>query len=112
MLPGILYILYSIVMLVTDKLILKKYYFLADGSDRDFDPWYQYCGFTSMLFYFLISMRYYGLFKKLMKQVISYADTVLFKWECRCVRLQFSRSVGKTKFAVRERDANTIKVKE
>ena len=80
LLPGIVYILYSIIMVVTDKLILKEYYFLADGIDRDFDAWYQYCGFASMLFYFLISMRYYGLFKKLMKQVISYADTVLFKW--------------------------------
>ena len=80
MLPGILYILYSIVMVVTDKLVLKKYYFLADGRDRDFDTWYQYCGFASMLFYFFISMRYYWLYKKLMLQVISYADMVLFKW--------------------------------
>ena len=80
LLPGIIYILYSIVMFVTDKLILKRYYFLADGSDRDFDAWYQYCGFASMLFYFFISMRYYGLYKKLMLQVISYADLVLFKW--------------------------------
>lgn len=80
LLPGILYILYNIVMFVTDKFILKEYYFLADGTDRDFDVWYQYAGFASMLFYFFISMRYYGLYKKLMLQVISYADLVLFKW--------------------------------
>ena len=80
LLPGVVYIIYSIIMVVVDKLILKKYYFLADGRDRDFDAWYQYCGFASMLFYFLISMRYYGLYKKLMLQVISYADMVLFKW--------------------------------
>ncbi len=80
LLPGILYIVYSIVMVVTDKLILKKYFFLADGSDRDFDPWYQYAGFFSMLFYFVISMRYYSMYKKLMLQVISYADIVVFKW--------------------------------
>ena len=80
LLPGILYILYNIVMFVTDKFILKEYYFLADGTDRDFDAWYQYSGFGSMLFYFFISMRYYGLYKKLMLQVISYADLVLFKW--------------------------------
>lgn len=80
LLPGILYIVYSIVMVVTDKLILKKYYFLADGTDRDFDPWYQYAGFFSMLFYFIVCMRYYGLYKKLMLQVISYADVVVFKW--------------------------------
>ena len=80
LLPGILYIVYSIVIVVTDKLILKRYYFLADGSDRDFDPWYQYAGFLSMLFYFVLSMRYYSMYKKLMLQVISYAEIVLFKW--------------------------------
>ncbi len=80
LLPGLLYISYSIVMVVTDKLILKKYFFLADGFDRDFDAWYQFAGFFSMLFYFIISMRYYSLYKKLMLQVISYADIVVFKW--------------------------------
>lgn len=80
LLPGILYIFYSIVMVVTDKLILGEKYFLKDNSDRDFDAWYQYAGFFSMLFYFIISMRYYGMFKKLMLQVISYADVVMFKW--------------------------------
>ena len=80
LLPGMLYLFYSIIIVVTDKLILKEYYFLADGSDRDFDAWYQYSGFISMVWYFILSLRYYQLYKKLMKQVISYADVVLFKW--------------------------------
>ncbi len=80
LLPGMLYLFYSIIIVVTDKLILKEYYFLADGSDRDFDAWYQYSGFISMGLYFILSLRYYQLYKKLMKQVISYADVVLFKW--------------------------------
>ncbi len=80
LLPGILYLLYSLVIIVTDKIILKKYYFLADGMDRDFDGWYQKSGLISMILYFVISLRYYKLYKKLMVQVISYADTVLFKW--------------------------------
>ena len=79
-LPGILYLLYAVIMVVTDKLILHKYYFLADGSDRDFDSWYQWSGFFSMVFYFFLSIRYLNLYKKLMVQVISYADVVLFKW--------------------------------
>ena len=33
-----------------------------------------------MFYYFLLTLRYFNLFKKLMMQVISYADTVLFKW--------------------------------
>jgi len=80
LLPGILYLLYSLVMFVTDKIILKRYYFLADETDRDFDYWYQASGLLSMLFYFFISLRYYSLYKKLMLQVVSYADTVLFRW--------------------------------
>ncbi len=80
LLPGILYLLFSVVVVVTDKLILKKYYFLANGEDPEFDFWYQMSGFFSMLIYFFISLRYYNLYKKLIRQVISYADVVLFKW--------------------------------
>jgi AraC-like DNA-binding protein len=80
LLPGILYLMYSLTIFMVDKVILHKYYFLADGMDRDFDSWYQYAGFASMLTYFFISLRYYQLYKKLMVQVISYADMVLFSW--------------------------------
>lgn len=78
--PGILYLLYTAVVYVTDKLVLHDYYFLADGHDRDFDEWYQLTGFLSMLIYFIISIRYFSLYQKLMVQVVSYADTVLFRW--------------------------------
>ena len=80
LLPGIGYLFYSVVMVITDKLILHKHYFLADGTDRDFDNWYQYTGFISMVVYFFFSLRYYKLYKKLMLQVISYAEVVLFRW--------------------------------
>ncbi len=80
LLPGALYLAYSLFIFITDKIILKKYYFLADGADRDFDSWYQTAGLISMVAYFVISLRYYQLYKKLMRQVISYADHVLFKW--------------------------------
>ncbi len=80
LLPGVLYLAYSLVIFITDKIILKKYYFLADGADRDFDSWYQTAGLISMIIYFVISLRYYQLYKKLMRQVISYAERVLFKW--------------------------------
>jgi hypothetical protein len=80
LLPGILYLLFSVVMVVTDKLVLKKYYFLESGVDPEFDFWYQMLGFLSMLVYFFLSLRYYNLYRKLMLQVISYAEMVLFKW--------------------------------
>jgi AraC-like DNA-binding protein len=78
--PGLLYLLFCIIMVVTDKLVLKKYYFLANNADPDFDTWYQLAGFVSMLSYFLLSLRYYTVYKKLMVQVISYADVVMFRW--------------------------------
>ncbi len=80
LIPGLLYLFFSIVMVVTDKLILKKYYFLANGEDPDFDSWYQFSGFISMLAYFILSLRYYLLYKKLIVQVISYAEVVMFRW--------------------------------
>ena len=80
LLPGLLYLLYSLLMFVTDKLVLNEYFFLADGADRDFDDWYQVSGFFSMLIYFFLSLRYFGLYRKLMVQVVSYADLLLFKW--------------------------------
>ncbi len=80
LLPGTLYLLYCLIMFVTDKIILKRYFFLADEIDRDFDYWYQASGLISMLIYFFISLRYYNLYKKLMLQVVSYADAILFRW--------------------------------
>ena len=80
LLPGILYLFFSLVMIVTDKLVLKKYYFLANGQDPDFDTWFQLTGFASMLFYFFLSLRYYNLYKKLIVQAVSYAELVFFRW--------------------------------
>jgi len=78
--PGLLYLLFCVVMVVTDKLVKKEYYFLAGGADPDFDTWYQLSGFVSMLVYFILSLRYYNLYKKLIVQVVSYAEAVLFRW--------------------------------
>ncbi|WP_293873859.1 helix-turn-helix domain-containing protein [Flavobacterium sp.] len=77
---GILYVLYSLFMWIYDKIIIHDYYFYKDGMDKDFDDWYQKTGLISMLIYFIMSIRYYNLYRKLMFQVVSYADSVLFKW--------------------------------
>ncbi|MGL2963130.1 helix-turn-helix domain-containing protein [Flavobacterium sp. RSB2_4_14] len=80
LLPGILYLLYSLIIWIYDKLILEDYYFYKDGMDKDFDFWYQKTGLVSMIIYFVMSIRYYNLYRKLMFQVVSYADGVLFNW--------------------------------
>jgi AraC-like DNA-binding protein len=80
LLPGILYLLYSLVIFVYDKLIIKDYYFYKDGIDKDFDSWYQVLGQISMALYFTVTIRYYNRYKRLIVQVTSNADDMLFKW--------------------------------
>lgn len=78
--PGILYVLYSLIIWIYDQIILRDYYFYEDGMDKDFEEWYQKLGLLSMIIYFILSIRYYNIYKKLMFQVVSYADSILFKW--------------------------------
>lgn len=80
LLPGLLYILYNIVVVVTDKLILDKVYFLAEGSDLEFDTWYKVTGWLSMAIYFILSARYYTQFREIMTNTVSFADALLFRW--------------------------------
>uniref|UniRef100_UPI00404B4537 helix-turn-helix domain-containing protein n=1 Tax=Flavobacterium sp. TaxID=239 RepID=UPI00404B4537 len=80
LIPGILYLLYSLIVFITDKLVLKSYYFYANGSDKDFALWYQIAGFVSMTSYFLLSIRYYQLYRALIVQWSSFADRILFSW--------------------------------
>jgi hypothetical protein len=59
LLPSLLYLLLNITAVVTDKLILQRYYFLNGWSDPDFETWYQLSGLLSMIFYLILSLRYY-----------------------------------------------------
>jgi AraC-like DNA-binding protein len=77
---GSLYLIYSVFIFIYDKIILGKSYFYADGMDKDFDAWYQYSGFISMLIYLILSIKYYSNYRKLIVQVTSNADAVLFEW--------------------------------
>ncbi|MFV8331619.1 helix-turn-helix domain-containing protein [Flavobacterium sp. GSP14] len=78
--PGLLYLLYIIAIWIYDQFIFGDYYFYKNGMDKDFEQWYQKLGLLSMIVYFILSIRYYNVYKKLMFQVVSYADSVLFKW--------------------------------
>lgn len=79
-LPAILYFIYSIVILITDKFILNELYFYADERDKDLAFWYQMSGLISMVFYLVLSIRFYSAYKKIAYQVVSFADTILFVW--------------------------------
>lgn len=80
LLPGCIYFIYIISIFIYDKFIYGDYYFYKDGMDKDFDALYQKLGLASMIVYFILSIRYYNVYKKLMFQVVSYADSILFKW--------------------------------
>ena len=78
--PGILYLLYIFSLWIYDTYIIKDYFFYADGMDKDFDNWYQKLGLLSMVIYFALSLHYYTIYKKVIYQVVSYAERILLKW--------------------------------
>lgn len=78
--PAIVYLIYSLVVFVTDKLILDEFYFYADGRDKDLANWYQFAGVISMSFYLILSLKYYSTYKKLVFDKVSFADSILFQW--------------------------------
>lgn len=78
--PAILYIIYSLIVFITDKFVLDEYYFYADGRDKDLSLWYQIAGFISMVFYLILSLRFYANYKKLVFDKVSFAESILFKW--------------------------------
>ncbi len=79
-LPAIFYFIYSVIILITDKFILDEFYFYADERDKDLAFWYQMSGLISMVFYLVLSIRFYSAYKKIAYQVVSFADTILFVW--------------------------------
>jgi AraC-like DNA-binding protein len=85
LLPAALYLFYSLIIFITDKLVLHEYYFYANGKDKDFDTWYQITGLVSMIFYAALSLRYYLLYKKFIFQYISFADYTQIKWIKNCL---------------------------
>ena len=78
--PGIAYLLYIAFIWIYDKYIVHDYYFYQNGMDKDFDNWYQKAGLASMVIYFVLSILYYNRYRKLIYQVVSYADSILFRW--------------------------------
>lgn len=79
-LPALAYLLYALVVFITDVFVLQESYFYANGRDKDFDPWYQSSGLVSMVVYFSLSLVRYLKYKNLTFQVLSYAEAVSYRW--------------------------------
>jgi AraC-like DNA-binding protein len=80
LLPSILFIIWNIVVAVTDRIILKKYYLMNGQQDPDFETWYVAVGLVSLLVYLYLSLTYYRNYRKFIVQEFSFADTVSFRW--------------------------------
>lgn len=80
LIPGLVYILYILYLAFYDLVVLGDYYYYKDGMDKDFDPRYQVVGYLSMVVYFVMSIRYYYVYKKIIVQVTSNAYQLLFEW--------------------------------
>jgi AraC-like DNA-binding protein len=79
-LPGFLYLVFILIVFITDKIILKDYYFYADGRDMDLDFWYQFSGLISMVFYLFLSLRFYARYREMAFATVSFAEAILFNW--------------------------------
>ncbi|MDW3191182.1 MAG: helix-turn-helix domain-containing protein [Cytophagales bacterium] len=78
--PAGLYLLYSICVIITDLIILDEYYFYRDGTDKDFEPWYQITGLVSMIIYAILSIAKYSNFRQSIYQTVSFADAIRLRW--------------------------------
>lgn len=78
--PAVLYFIYSVIVAVTDLLILDEFYFYADGSDKDYKHWYQISGLSAMVVYAVYCIRLYGAYRTRIYQTLSYADNIRLRW--------------------------------
>jgi AraC-like DNA-binding protein len=78
--PALLYLLYALIIFVTDKFVLGESYFYKDGRDKDFSFWYQFSGFAMLFFYLIKSLEIYNRYKAMTYDTISYADSLTFSW--------------------------------
>ncbi|MGH1388195.1 helix-turn-helix domain-containing protein [Kordia sp.] len=78
--PAILYGIYSLIIWITDTMVLDEFYFYADERDKDLALWYQVSGFIMMVFYLFASLKHYTKYKKKTYETVSFADSILYAW--------------------------------
>lgn len=78
--PGLLYILWCVIVVVVDKLVVKKYYLMNGDNDPDFDSWYQALQKLSIIIYLLLSISYYRKYKRYTFFEFSFPDVAGLGW--------------------------------
>ncbi|PWK74174.1 AraC-like DNA-binding protein [Mucilaginibacter oryzae] len=79
-LPGALYLLWSMLVVLADKLVLKKYWLMNGISDPDFDRWYSWLWSVSLLTYLFLTLRHYRRYRRFTYQELSFADSAGLRW--------------------------------
>ncbi len=79
-LPGILYLLWCLIVVVVDRLILKRYFLMNGKEDPDFASWYQWLQRISILTYLVVSVRYYREYRRYAVEELSFAELADFRW--------------------------------
>ncbi len=79
-LPGLLYLLWTITVVVVDKFILKKYYLMNGQNDPDFEEWYQVLQKISIIVYLVLAIRYYKQYRRYVFFEMSFFEAASLKW--------------------------------
>lgn len=78
--PGVLYIIWCIVVVVVDKAVVKEYYLMNGEADPDFDTWYQWMQKISIIIYLVASIRYYRKYKQYVYLETSFVEMASLRW--------------------------------
>jgi AraC-like DNA-binding protein len=79
-LPGQVYLLWCLVVVVVDRLILKRYFLMNGEEDPDFAGWYQWLQRLSIVAYMISSVRYYRSYQQYTREEFSFADAAALPW--------------------------------
>ena len=88
-LPGLLYLVYSLIVWIVDTFFRRYRFFYADGQDKDLATWYQVAGLISVAGYTTLAYLRYRTYTKTSRQEISYFDAVTYGWVRRYLILLF-----------------------
>ena len=79
-LPGILYLLWCLIVAGADRLIMKQYWLMNGETDPDFSWWYQLLQRISIATYLVVSIRYYRAYRAYAQEELSFADQASLSW--------------------------------
>ena len=79
-LAGLLYNGAMLFIFLNDRVFESTIFFYADGKDMDFDAWYQWAGWFSMVIYLFASIRSYNTYTRKLFDTLSFAEELRYKW--------------------------------